>query len=159
MSCLRVHLTSNAICAPGKLFSRSRWNPHRLFDPIFNHLAHLLPTPDSPVLAALDDTLCRNSGRKIPGASMGRDPQSLPFHVNLRRGLRFMQLSVLVSPRNQSGTAHRQLIVAVDGSYANGAFLKQPSPASNWRIDPPLYGFSNSSSENFSNTRSAVLPS
>ena len=54
LSCLRLHLTSNAICAAGlqfkdwsadyKVFSRSRWDPHRLFDPIFAHLAPFLPT-------------------------------------------------------------------------------------------------------------------
>jgi len=115
LSCLRVHLTSNAICAAGRqfqdwsadyrFFSRSAWNPHRLFDPIFKHLAQLLPTPDSPVFAALDDTLCKKTGRKIPGATIGRDPQSLPFHVNLMRGLRFVQLSILVSPRSRRGPA------------------------------------------------------
>lgn len=115
LSCLRVHLTSNAICTCGlqfkdwsadyRLFSRSAWNPHRLFDPIFAHLARFLPTADAPVFAAIDDTLCPKTGRKIPGASTGRDPQSLPFHVNLIRGLRFVQVSLLVSPLDQRGPA------------------------------------------------------
>src|SRR5712675_451689 len=65
--CMRTHLTSNAICATGRqfldwsadyrLFSRSPWNPHALFDPIFDHLGALLPSPQTPVIAALDDTL------------------------------------------------------------------------------------------------------
>ena len=115
LTCLRVHLTSNAICATGRQFldwsadyrlcSRSPWNPHRLFDPVFDHLAKFLPTPDSPVIAAMDDTLCKKTGRKIPGASIGRDPQSLPFHVNLMRGLRFVQVSLLVSPFGEPGSA------------------------------------------------------
>jgi hypothetical protein len=43
LSCLRLHLTSTAICASGRQFvdwsadyrlcSRSPWEPHRLFDP------------------------------------------------------------------------------------------------------------------------------
>jgi DDE superfamily endonuclease len=104
--CLRTHLTSNAICATGRqfldwsadyrLFSRSRWDPHALFDPIFDHLAALLPSPQAPVVAALDDTLCKKTGRHIPGATYARDPQSPPFHVNLVRGLRFVQASLLV---------------------------------------------------------------
>ena len=104
--CLRTHLTSNAICATGRqfldwsadyrLFSRSPWDPHALFDPIFDHLAELLPSPQAPVVAALDDTLCKKTGRHIPGATFARDPQSPPFHVNLCRGLRFVQASVLV---------------------------------------------------------------
>ena len=51
--CLRTHLTSSAICATGRqfldwsadyrLFSRSSWDPHALFDPVFDGLATLLP--------------------------------------------------------------------------------------------------------------------
>ena len=104
--CLRTHLTSNAICAIGRqfldwsadyrLFSRSAWDPHALFDPIFDHLGALLPSAQAPVIAALDDTLCKKTGRHIPGATYARDPLSPPFHVNLVRGLRFVQASVLV---------------------------------------------------------------
>ena len=104
--CLRTHLTSNAICATGRqfldwsadyrLFSRCPWDPHALFDPIFDHLGALLPSEQAPVIAALDDTLCKKTGRHIPGATYARDPLSPPFHVNLVRGLRFVQASVLV---------------------------------------------------------------
>jgi hypothetical protein len=113
--CLRTHLTSNAICAMGRqfrdwsadyrLFSRSRWNAHALFDPIFDHLAELLPSDQSPVVVALDDTLCKKTGRHIPGATFARDPQSPPFHVNLCRGLRFVQASVLVRAKQFLGPA------------------------------------------------------
>lgn len=115
LSCLRLHLTSTAICASGRQFvdwsadyrlcSRSPWEPHRLFDPIFDHLPALLASPTAPVIAALDDTLCKKTGRHIPGVSMARDPLSPPFHVNLCYGLRFLQLSVLVSPRSAPGPA------------------------------------------------------
>ena len=115
LTCLRTHLTSQAICATGRqfldwsadyrLFSRSPWNPHALFDPIFDHLAELLPSPQAPVVAALDDTLCKKSGRHIPGATFARDPQSPPFHVNLCRGLRFVQASVLVRAKSFLGPA------------------------------------------------------
>jgi hypothetical protein len=113
--CLRTHLTSNAICATGRqfldwsadyrLFSRSPWNPHSLFDPIFDHLAGLLPDIAAPVVVALDDTLCRKTGRHIPGATIARDPMSLPFHVNLCRGLRFVQAVVLVRAAQFLGPA------------------------------------------------------
>ena len=104
--CLRTHLTSNAICTLGRqfqdwsadyrLFSRSRWKPPRLFDPIFDHLPALLPSPTAPVVAALDDTMCEKTGGRIPGVSYGRDPMSPPFRMNLIRGLRFVQVSLLV---------------------------------------------------------------
>jgi hypothetical protein len=113
--CLRTHLTSNAICATGRqfldwsadyrLFSRSRWDPHTLFDPIFDRLAALLPSPQAPVVAALDDTLCRKTGRHIAGATYARDPLSPPFHVNLVRGLRFVQASLLVRATQFPGPA------------------------------------------------------
>jgi hypothetical protein len=113
--CLRTHLTSNAICATGRqfldwsadyrLFSRSPWAPHALFDPIFDHLAALLPSPQAPVVAALDDTLCKKTGRHIPGATYARDPLSPPFHLNLCRGLRFVQASVLVRATQFLGPA------------------------------------------------------
>jgi hypothetical protein len=113
--CLRTHLTSNAICATGRqfldwsadyrLFSRSPWDPHALFDPIFDRLAALLPSEQAPVVAALDDTLCKKTGRYIPGATYARDPMSLPFHMNLIRGLRFVQASVLVRATRLLGPA------------------------------------------------------
>ena len=113
--CLRTHLTSNAICAIGRqfldwsadyrLFSRRAWDPHALFDPIFDHLAELLPSEKAPVVVALDDTLCKKNGRHIPGATFARDPQSPPFHVNLCRGLRFVQASVLVRAQQWLGPA------------------------------------------------------
>jgi hypothetical protein len=112
--CLRSHLTSNAICAVGqqfldwsanyRLFSRSSWDPHALFDPIFDHLGALLP-PQAPVIAALDDTLCKKTGRHIPGATYARDPMSPPFHMNLVRGLRFVQASLLVRATQFLGPA------------------------------------------------------
>ena len=121
--CLRLHLTSRAICAIGRQFvdwsadyrlcSRSPWNPHRLFDPIFDRLAGLLASPSAPVIAALDDTLCKKTGKHIPGVGMARDPMSPPFHVNLCYGLRFVQVSLLVSPTDTTGAA-RALPVRFD---------------------------------------------
>jgi len=135
--CLRTHLTSNAICATGRqfldwsadyrLFSRSPWNPHALFDPIFDHLAGLLPSPHAPVVAALDDTLCKKTGRHIPGATFARDPQSPAFHVNLCRGLRFVQASVLVRAKQFLGPA-RALPVRFEP--APPAVKPKPQPVS-----------------------------
>ena len=74
--CLRLHLTSRAICATGRqyvdwsadyrLCSRSPWNPRQLFDPIFDRLPALLASPSAPVIAALDDTLCRRPDGTFP---------------------------------------------------------------------------------------------
>ena len=121
--CLRLHLTSRAICATGRQFvdwsadyrlcACRVWNPQRLFDPLFDHLPALLPAPGAPVIAALDDTLCKKTGRHIPGVSMARDPMSPAFRVNLCYGLRFVQVSLLVSPVASPGAA-RALPVRFD---------------------------------------------
>ena len=111
----RRHLTSTAICATGRqfedwtadyrVFSRSPWDTPKLFDPVINHAATLLPPAPAPVMAAMDDSLFKKSGRHIPGVSTARDPQSLPFHVNLIRGYRFVQVSLLISPLDCPGPA------------------------------------------------------
>lgn len=109
------HTTSAAICTLGRqfddwsadyrVFSRSPWNPQSLFDPVIDHAIPLLPPHPAPVIAAMDDTACKKSGRHIPGVATVRDPQSPPYHVNLIRGLRFVQASLMVAPLNGNGPA------------------------------------------------------
>ena len=145
LGCLSTHLTTNAICAAGRQFrdwsadyrlhNRSPWDPHRLFDPIFDRVRPLLHPHQAPVLLALDDTTCKKTGRKIPGASTLRDPMSPPFHVNFIRGYRFVQASLLISPTNQPGPA-RALPVR---------FEPAPLPAKPKKTIPP---------NNSSNTKS-----
>jgi DDE superfamily endonuclease len=123
LTCLRRHLTSTAICACGRQFvdwsadyrlcSRSPWEPRQLFDVVLDHLPGLLPSPQAPIFAALDDTILKKTGRRIPGVKILRDPMSPPFHVNFCYGLRFVQVSALVSPRHAAGPA-RALPVRFD---------------------------------------------
>lgn len=73
LACLRQHLTSMAICATGRQFvdwsadyrlcSRSPWEPHCLFDPVFYKLPDFFASPQAPVIAALDETLCKKTGK------------------------------------------------------------------------------------------------
>jgi len=123
LSCLRMHLTSTAICASGRQFqdwsadyrvcSRSPWEPRQLFDVVLDHLPGLLPSAQAPVFVAIDDTILKKTSRRIPGVKVLRDPMSLPFHVNFCYGLRFVQVSALVSPREAAGPA-RALPVRFD---------------------------------------------
>jgi hypothetical protein len=109
------HTTSSAICALGRqfedwsadyrVFSRSPWDPLSLFDPVIDRAIALLPPGPAPIIAAMDDTACKKSGRHIPGVSTVRDPQSPPYHVNLIRGLRFVQASLMVAPLDGNGPA------------------------------------------------------
>lgn len=102
---------SRCICAVGrqdqdwsadyKVFSRSPWEPDRLFIPVMKE--YLLRYPDDmPISLALDDTKLGKSGRKIKTAFWQRDPLSPPFHVNFLYGLRFMHAS-LIFPHYREG--------------------------------------------------------
>lgn len=109
------HTTSAAICTIGRqfrdwsadyrVFSRSPWDPQVLFDPVIDHAIPLFPSLPAPVIAAMDDTACKKSGRRIPGVATVRDPQSPPYHVNLIRGLRFVQASLMIAPLHGKGPA------------------------------------------------------
>lgn len=78
-----------------RLFSRDSWDMRELFVPIARSLLGLTP-PDDPLVVAMDDTLLRKTGPKIPGVGYRRDPLSPAFQVNLVRGQRFLQLSGLL---------------------------------------------------------------
>jgi hypothetical protein len=106
--CLHDHLTSKAICTTGRqfqdwtadyrVFSRSPWNVVRLFDAVMDGAIAFLRPDSTPLIMPLDDTICRKTGRKIPGVSTWRDPMSPKFHTNLISGLRFVQASLIVHP-------------------------------------------------------------
>jgi DDE superfamily endonuclease len=76
-----------------KLFSRSRWQPRELFTPVLQRaIPRYCP---GPIPIGLDDTRLKKSGKKVPHAFWGRDPQSPPFRANLLWGQRFLQASLL----------------------------------------------------------------
>jgi hypothetical protein len=134
------HTTSAAICTVGRqfrdwtadyrVFSRSPWEPEPLFDPVIDHALPLLPQPPAPVIGAMDDTACKKSGRRIPGVATVRDPQSPPYHVNLIRGLRFVQASLMVAPLDGNGPA-RSLPIRFEPAPPV-AKPKKNAPAAEW---------------------------
>ena len=79
-----------------RFFSRQRFDADRLFATVRRGILDDLDA-DSPLLVAMDDTISRKKGRKIPGASWRRDPMSPRFHVNFVWGRRFIQVSALIS--------------------------------------------------------------
>lgn len=112
--CLGRRTVSRALCtfhaqfqdwtAHYRLFSRAPWDPRDLFQPVIEQA--LEPSNTSgPVVVALDDTSLPKTGRRIPGVGYTRDPMSPPFHVNLRRGQRFLQASLLLRPEGLDGPA------------------------------------------------------
>jgi hypothetical protein len=135
------HTTSAAICTLGRqfddwsadyrVFSRSPWNPQSLFDPVIDHAIPLLPPHPAPIMGAMDDTACKKSGRRIPGVATVRDPQSPPYHVNLIRGLRFVQASLMIAPRDGNGPA-RSLPVRFQPAPP-AAKPKKNAPEQEWK--------------------------
>jgi hypothetical protein len=101
---------SRSICAVGrqgqdwsadyKIFSRSPWEPDRLFSPVLK--AYQERYAQGPICLAFDDTKLPKCGRRINSAFWQRDPLSPPFHVNLLYGLRFVQVS-LIFPHYKEG--------------------------------------------------------
>ena len=76
------------------LYSRCRWDPQQLFQPILKRA--LTRNPGRLIGVAIDDTRLRKTGRSIQQAFYQRDPMSPPFHANLMLGLRFLQASFLM---------------------------------------------------------------
>jgi hypothetical protein len=82
-----------------RLYSRHRIEPAELFSQLRKGVQQSLDTQEA-LTVAMDDSILRKSGRKIPGVGYRRDPLSPPFHVNLVRGMRFVQLSALSRQRD-----------------------------------------------------------
>ena len=96
-----------------RLFSRGDWNPQDLFRSLLPSILALQPNHQDPVIASLDDTHLKKTGRKIPGVSYKRDPMSPPFHVNLIRAQRFVH-ATLVVPFHPGASGCRAIPVAFD---------------------------------------------
>lgn len=91
-----------------RMFSKTKWSQEDLFGTVLGKAVELMP--DGPVFSAMDDTLIRKTGRKIPGTNYARDPLSPPFHVNLVLGQRFLQTAVMVQADSEQ--PHRAIPVA-----------------------------------------------
>jgi DDE superfamily endonuclease len=120
--CLGRRTISRTICVLGRqfrswtseyrLFSRCRWQPQALFDAVLQRLPELLH-PAQPLVAALDDTPCPKTGKRIRAAKILRDPLSPPFHLNFCHALRFLQATILIGPPGSTAAA-RAIPVAFD---------------------------------------------
>jgi DDE superfamily endonuclease len=113
---LRAHLLAQLVClgrhtvtgllstngqlqrdwsADYRLYSCQRVDAAALFAQLLRGAEQTL-AKDQALTVAMDDSILRKTGRKIPGVGYRRDPLSPPFHVNFVRGMRFVQLSALV---------------------------------------------------------------
>jgi hypothetical protein len=112
--CLGRRTISRAICAQQrqfrawspdyKFFSESPWKASSLFDTVLDE-AYPLMWEKQPLAVALDDTIARKTGKKIPWAKWSRDPLSPPFNINLVWALRFLHATLLLWPAKAAGAA------------------------------------------------------
>jgi len=86
-----------------RFYAQDHFDENKVFAQVRGQIEALLPT-QAPLVAAMDDSLLRKSGRKISGVRYLRDPMSPPFHVNFVRGLRVLQISAAV-PEGSQGAA------------------------------------------------------
>lgn len=77
----------------------SQLDSQRLFEPILQGAIELLD-PEAPLVLAIDDSLLSKTGRKILESGYYRDPLGPPFHTNLIRALKFVQISIALPNKN-----------------------------------------------------------
>lgn len=109
-----------------RFFSKDRVDPDCLFDSIRNEVVKEL-APESPLIVAMDDTITRKKGRKIPGTWWRRDPMSPFFQANLVWGRQFLQISAVL-PADEEDKPGRA--IPID-------FIPSPTPIRPKRKAPP----------------------
>lgn len=77
------------------LYAKQRVDPDALFRQVRREIEAMNP-PSQPLVVALDDTILRKTGTKIPGAAYRKDPLGPPFNINLVWAQRMIQYSAAV---------------------------------------------------------------
>ena len=105
MLCLSRHTVTGLLYTGGqqlqdwtadyRLYSRGRVDVNQLFDVAREDLESMLPE-GLPLVVAMDDSILRKTGKKIPGVAWRVDPIGPPFQINFVLGQRVLQLSAAV---------------------------------------------------------------
>jgi hypothetical protein len=110
-----------------RFYSEREWHADPLFFEILKAADPYASWPNQDVLVVLDDTARRKTGKQIPGVCTLRDPMSLPYHVNLIPGIRYLQGSVLVNPDHRLDY-HRAIPILFDEAAPAKKPRKNASP-------------------------------
>jgi hypothetical protein len=85
-----------------RLFSKNRINIEKIMHVIQANV--LKETSEcSNIIAHMDDTIIKKTGKKIPGTAWRRDPLGPPFHTNFIWGQRFIQVSMALPIAGETG--------------------------------------------------------
>lgn len=111
--CLGRHTVTGLLTTSGRgsqdwtadyrLYSLARVREQQLYSLIRQQALSFL-TPAQPLVIAMDDSILRKTGSRIPGVAYRKDPLGPPFQVNLVRAQRFLQIS-LALPYGSDGAA------------------------------------------------------
>jgi hypothetical protein len=90
-------------------------------EPLYGYLQRQsLERTQGPWIVAVDDSITRKTGRRIPGCGYRRDPLSPPFHVNFCWGQRVLQCSAALAAPDGSAR-----LVPID--WTEAPLPKKPS--------------------------------
>jgi hypothetical protein len=106
------------------VFSRAPWEVSPLFDGVVDATLDTLDKfcqRGRYLAVAVDDTGLPKTGKSIAAARWMRDPMGPPFQVNLRWGLRYLHLAILL-PLHQHGLDPR----AISIDFAPAPSVKKP---------------------------------
>jgi len=111
-----------------RFYSQDRFDEDAVFDQVRGQIQTRLPA-HQPLVAAMDDSLLRKTGRKIHGVRFLRDPLGPPFQVNFVRGLRVLQISAAL-PQGQG----RARMIPIDFQHAVlPAKPRKDAPEQEWQ--------------------------
>lgn len=110
-----------------KFYSECKWNVDDLFNPILRMMAQ--HTPSDYLSCAADDTRLWKTGKNISQARWYADPMGPKFgRANLKWGLRFLQMSVLLPLYRESGSTPSR---AIPVRFIPAPYVKKPGKRSN----------------------------
>lgn len=109
--CLGRHTITGLICTRGlqfndwrreyQFYSQNKFNADKIFEQVREDICRRQSNSD-PLVVAMDDSILRKTGTKIPGVAYRKDPLGPKFHINLVLGQRVLQISAAVPSENCS---------------------------------------------------------
>ena len=112
LNCTGRHTVTGILSAGGhqfkdwssayRVFSKQRIDIQKIMNVIQTNV--LKETSEcSNIIAHMDDTIIKKTGKKIPGTAWRRDPLGPPFHTNFIWGQRFIQVSMALPIEGEIG--------------------------------------------------------
>lgn len=112
-----------------RLFSKQRIDMSEIFGVIRKEV--IQQSSDlNYIVAHMDDTIVKKTGKKVPGTGWRRDPLGPPFHTNFTWGQRFIQVSLALP---QQGKIGQSRAIPVDFYHSPTAVKpKKNAPDQQW---------------------------